>query len=361
MSSAEARPTVYFDEAGNTGPQLLDPEQPVFTLAAVDFVDQECEELLAIVRTPQAQEAKFTALRKSGAGRARLLKFIQSPLLTPARAKVAITHKPYMVMGKMVDIIVETIAHAQGIDLYKDGANLGLTNLHFLVTPVFCGPELFNAMLASFVAMIRERTPETKARFFDTVRALQAASSVEKFKSDMNLYLAAEPVIDDVLSGIDHNALDPAIPAFFYLCSAWGQQYQKPFDVVHDSSKPIAASKAMLESMMNGTEMPALIGYDRRKFEFPLRATGITFDDSKKQLGLQVADLLAGTVAYFAGRVANGKRDEFCDLLDKAGVERFNVQSIWPEMKVTPQTLGTSTQPDDTDANDVMTSFLQEK
>lgn len=88
MPATNATPVVYFDEAGNTGAQLLDPEQPVFTLASVDFTDEECEQLLAIVRTPQATDAKFTALRKSASGQARLLNFIRSPLLTPSRAKV---------------------------------------------------------------------------------------------------------------------------------------------------------------------------------------------------------------------------------------------------------------------------------
>jgi hypothetical protein len=361
MPISETTPIVYFDEAGNTGAQLLDPEQPVFILASVDFTGVECEQLLAIVRTPQAAEAKFTSLRKSAGGQAKLLKFIQSPLLEPTRAKVTITHKPYMVMGKMVDMIVETLAHEVGLDLYKDGANLGLTNMHFLVAPVFCGRERFDKMLASFVSMVRTPTPESKSHFFEAVRALQAASSVEKFKADLSLYLAAEPMIDEVLSGTDYNSLDPAIPAFFYLCSAWGMQYQRPFDVVHDSSKPIASSKALFENMMDSSATPKMIGYDRRKFEFPLRATGITFGDSKENPGLQVADLLAGTVAYFATRVANSKRDKFCDLLDAAGVERFNVQSIWPEMKVTPNDLGTATQPGETAATERMTTFLRNR
>jgi hypothetical protein len=266
-----------------------------------------------------------------------------------------------MVMGKMVDMIVETLAHHLDFDLYENGANLGLTNMHFHVAPVFCGREKFDEMLASFVAMVRKPSTESKSRYFDSVRALQAASSVEKFKSDLDLYLAAEPVIDEVLSGTDYNHLDPAIPGFFYLCSSWGMQYQKPFGVVHDSSKPIAASKELFEQMMDSSAEPQLIGYDRRKFEFPLRATGITFGDSKTRPGLQVADLLAGTVAYFAGRVAINKRDEFRDRLEEAGVERFNVQTIWPEMKVTPDDLGTAAQPGETAATEHMADYLGKK
>jgi hypothetical protein len=74
-------PNIFFDEAGNTGAALIDPAQPVFVLASVDLTQEESAELLAVVQTPQAQKAKFSALRKSAAGQRRLLDFLGSPLL----------------------------------------------------------------------------------------------------------------------------------------------------------------------------------------------------------------------------------------------------------------------------------------
>ncbi|WP_439845226.1 DUF3800 domain-containing protein [Aeromonas veronii] len=39
-------PTIFFDESGNTGSNLLDPDQPVFTLSSCIFSDKESEMLL---------------------------------------------------------------------------------------------------------------------------------------------------------------------------------------------------------------------------------------------------------------------------------------------------------------------------
>ncbi|WP_432706847.1 DUF3800 domain-containing protein [Klebsiella pneumoniae] len=34
-------PNIYFDESGNTGSNLLDPNQPVFSLASCSFSDND--------------------------------------------------------------------------------------------------------------------------------------------------------------------------------------------------------------------------------------------------------------------------------------------------------------------------------
>ena len=49
-------PTVFFDEAGNTGAALTDTAQPVFVLASTNLTNEEAEKLLALVRTAQARE-----------------------------------------------------------------------------------------------------------------------------------------------------------------------------------------------------------------------------------------------------------------------------------------------------------------
>lgn len=44
---------IYCDEAGNTGANLLDPEQPVFVLASNDFSAEEAGNLLLHVLVEQ--------------------------------------------------------------------------------------------------------------------------------------------------------------------------------------------------------------------------------------------------------------------------------------------------------------------
>lgn len=334
-------PEVHLDEAGNTGAALLDPQQPVFVLASADLTRDEAQELLGLVRTHQTQEAKFTALKKSDAGQRRLLELLSSPLLTPERIKISITHKRYMAICKAVDIIEETLAHRDGIDLYERGANIAIANLHYFVTPVFCGAARFQQFLSTFVAMIRSPSAVTKAGFFAAVRELYENCREPRHRSSFAPYLLAEHYIDDILKDVNYLALDPAIGSVFYQLSLWGTQFGRDFLAIHDQSKPIAAERDTLEAMMNPTAAPTLIGYDRRKFEFPLRARTLTFGDSRLHPQLQVVDLLAGATAHFANTRARGTDDRLADLLNHAGIERFTVQNVWPFPHVTPQALGT--------------------
>lgn len=332
---------VYFDEAGNTGAALLDANQPVFVLASADFTRAEADELLSLVRTPQTQEVKFTTLRRSPAGRRRVLEFLASPLLAPERVKVSVDHKRYMAMCKAVDIIEETLAFRDGLDLYERGANIAIANLHYYVTPVFCGEERFQQFLSSFVEMVRTPTEQTKAAFFAATRSLYEHCREPRHCASFAPYLVAERDIDNILEGVTYIALDPAIGSVFHHMSVWGTQLGEEFVAIHDESKPVWAERETLALMMDPDASPTLVGYDRRKFEFPLRARALSFANSRDLPQLQVVDLIAGAMSYFASAMARGASDDFSEELERAGIERFTIQAVWPAPHVTPQALGT--------------------
>lgn len=333
--------TVFFDEAGNTGAALADPEQPIFVLASTDIPDEEASAILAQLRNQQTREIKFTSIRKSDAGRRRLLDLIESGQIDPKRVKTMVTHKRFMIVTKFVDIIEESLAHAAGIDLYERGANLALSNLHYYVSPVFCGESRFNEFLASFVEMIRRKSNDSKSRFFRAARDMYEGCYHEEHKKSFVPYIYAENFIDDILDNVTYLSLDPAIPSFFLHCVEWGQLIPGQFDVIHDASKPMAAEKETLEALMDQSIQQATIGYDRRKFQFPLKATGISFADSLQHPSLQLADIIAGATNYWASALALGKHDEFAIALETAGIKSFAFNAIWPSQDVTPQALGT--------------------
>jgi hypothetical protein len=335
-------PIIYFDEAGNTGAALLDNQQPVFVVASVDYLDEECAELLPIVKSAQGAEAKFSSLRKSDRGCQRLLDFFKSPLHSEKRAKSVVILKQYMVVTKLVDIIEETLAHADGLDIYKRGANIATSNMHFYLSPLFCGRERYERFLSSFVEMIRTKSRFAISQFFECANDMYSNCSEKDYKSSFAPYLYAESFIDDILNGIDFLALDPAIPAFFLHCTEWGDQLNAEFIALHDNSKPLTAVRSTFEAMMDKTIPEARIGYDRRKFGLPLKARELRFGDSLNYPALQVADLFAGAIAYHASSIALGKTDKLSNQLGDVGIERFMFNAIWPTPKVTPEELGTS-------------------
>ena len=251
-------------------------------------------------------------------------------------------HKRYMIVTKLVDMIEETLMHDAGIDLYERGGNISLSNLRYHVSPVFCGKPRFESLLAGFVDMVRTQTPETKYRFFAAVRDAYDNCTDAQYKTSLSPYIHAEECIDDILDGIDFLALDPAIPSFFLHCIEWGKQLGGEFIAIHDASKPMAAQKTTFEAMMDKSITPALIGYDRRKFEFPLKAKKLQFADSKDHLAIQVADLFAEATAYSMSAFTRPDPDSFVHQLGEAGIGRFLFEALWPTKLISPEDLGTT-------------------
>lgn len=335
--------TIVFDESGNTGADLLNDQQKVFILASSNLTQEDADELLKIVHTPQAKEVKFVTLKKSDLGKKRIIEFIKQSIPFRERIKTTLYYKRYMVISKIVDIIIEPMALSDGIDLYKDGANLALSNLLFYCMDSLCGKKCSDEMYKSFVRMIRSKDQVSINTFYCFVRQALDVNIVTEFQSILATILDSESVINNLLDGIDANSLDPAIPSFFEHSANWGDTIGKNFNVLHDNSKPIFQNKETLELFMSKKIPYKKIGYDRRQFGFPLRSNGICFGESKNDTRLQIVDLIAGSSAFWANGIVNGNiRNKFWHEIDQLDVKQFAINALWPSSEVTPKGLGTN-------------------
>ena len=324
--------TITFDESGNTYSDLLNKDQPVFVLASCNHGEEEAENLLKkYIYTHQTIEAKFSKLKKNNAGQERIIKFLSETIKSPNKVKVMLYHKQYMVVTKIVDILIEELYHKDGIDLYKNGKNIFMSNVFFHCTPVCCGRERTLKMYQSFIDMIMEKNQTSISNFYYAAWQVYSASIDEQYQSILKPILATELIINNVLQGLNSNVLNPIIPCFFYLCDAWGRELNKDFDILHDESSPLSQEKETLEAFMSKGIPRELIGYDIRKFELPLRASGINFADSKKGYRLQVADLLAGSFAYWAKGLANNDiEDNFWKKLNELSLDKLIINNaVW--------------------------------
>ena len=352
-------PTIYCDEAGNSGANLLDQDQPCFVLASNDFSREEAEALLDHVRSPQGAEPKFSSLRKSGGGVAKLIRFLSDPRLANERVLVDVFHKRFMVTTKLVDLVAETVIHRMGGDLYERGANIAMSNMLHYCMPAFCGQENTDRFLAAFVELIRRRGNEQVDAFYEAGLRMVDACSSDSFMRD--LFPFAERGLLEVWFGdhLDSLALDPAIPALFGHIATWSARKTDRFHVVHDDSKPILASQATFESMLALTgEESHLIGYDRRKIRFPLRALTLAQADSTAHPQLQVADLCAGVINHFNRCWMTGEFDDLANATRDLGRIGWVFDGVVPSGDVTPEALGTD-EVGGTNAVEAMTHYLQ--
>lgn len=336
-------PVLYADEAGNTGPGLLDPAQPVFVYSINDLTTEEASDALATLGL-KAEEAHSTALFRRKGGFERLQRFFEHPCIKPERVANFVFHKPFMVVAKMIDVLYESVAHNDGFDIYKDGLNIALANMANFMIESFLSMEQRKRLLGGFVGMIRGRSESEVAYFYEGIDLLLGELPDDKKRFFDFLYpiIVSSSIIDEIMEGNDKYTLDPIVPAIFSLSHHWQAKYPDGFSVKADDSKTLAMKQDVLAIFMD----PALdgheVGYDRRKHAARLPIREITFCPSHTEPGIQVSDILAGVSMRYAATFAGIPLDEErTRQLETFAPNSFVIGTIWPSKDVTPDALGT--------------------
>lgn len=337
-------PEVAFDEAGNTGANLLDSAQPCFALASVHLSDQEASTILEPVMGRGASEAHFAALKRRQAGRQGILKVLASPLLTEKRAKIELTHKPYMVVTKLVDLLLEELFYREGINLSEKGGNIALANVLYYCIPVFCGKTQFLRLQQSFVDMVRSKSLSAISDFYAAVKEVGRKCRDSQLIPILYLLAATRGIVRNQLDRCSHTELDPATTSLLHLSGIWSDQFAQPFSIIHDRSKSIDFDKDLIEALMDPSGPNIRVGMDRRVAPLFIKATGVSLVDSQDSKQIQVADILAGATSYLFGGIAQGPagREFYQDLKESFRHDLISMSgSIWPTPEVTPAALGT--------------------
>lgn len=311
-------------------------------MAGVNFSDNEAEHLLTLVDSKSPKEVHFSKLKRRKSGQDAILRLLKDPLIAEGNVKLSVIHKPFMVTSKIVDILIEHMAYEEGIDLYKNGGNLALSNMLYFCLPSLCEPSLVQDMYRKFIEMIRQREGASIYAFYNAVLELRSNCTNGDFQRSIDLIGATVQYVDDALESVDRFALDPLIPALFVQYVEWGNDYPEGFDAIHDESKTLSENKEVFKDLMSKASEAMEVGYDRRKFELPLRGRSLSFATSHTHPQLQVADVMASAVSYWADGVFRGEEDDdFFVELDKLNLRKLIVSSIWPSADVTPEALGT--------------------
>src|SRR5579875_2811186 len=154
--------TLFMDECGYTGQDLLSTEQPIFTMASLQASEEDCQAIKrAFFATVQAGELKFSKLTRQYRQRETILAFVKHMCADQGRVKVSIAHKRFVLLAKLVDLLIEPAMANNGIDLYDKGGNIALTNMLYHVLPVLGGPDYFDNLLRSFQNLIGRQGRES--------------------------------------------------------------------------------------------------------------------------------------------------------------------------------------------------------
>jgi hypothetical protein len=334
-------------------------------LASCSFDPSQEQEAFAHLQVFKGPELKFSRLRKSPADQRAVLAFLNSSCITSATAAAIVFHKPYMVVTKYCDLVIEPSMREGGVDFYARGANIAATNLLATTMPVFLNPKSWSDFLALFVRVVRERTP---ALFEEWRRSAELIHSHLQH-TEPTLASSFAPLLlmhdaDQLFRTLSHDELDPLVPAYCSMAGYWGKSIAGLYELIADESKVLARQRDRLLALSDPNLKSVTIGYDRRKMDLPLQVADITAVDSTSHRQVQFADILAGAIASAAKARAKGPLQAGTfprQVFEACFAKRIIIDAVWPNHEVDPKDLGTDIKPgpDDVDAATYMAMALK--
>lgn len=301
------------DEAGYTGPDLLNEDQRYFTFGSVAVGDEEAWEIIngAVTRhNVKMPELKAPRLMKTARGRAVVSDIIDT---LEGRYATTIVHKLLALGGWVFEYIIEPVYQHRPELLYEK-------NLHRFVAMQgwlwFQDPDdRAVEALRQFQAYMRSRD-KTKAPLFFNQDWPPLGSGAEEHPFDLILRFAHgyqhiicpdNVRLEDELSEGGKWTLDLSASGLWSHMNRWGQT-GKMLQVRCDSSKPI---RSIVGKFTGDDDDPAVI---RARQMFGNQPVGFNLErpvelvDSRAHPSVQLADLVAGTLLFI---VARGAPDGF--------------------------------------------------
>ncbi len=335
---------IFFDESGFTGEDLMNYEQPVYTIASLALAEGKAQSLKKeFFPKIKSKELKHTKLRRKEKTQSMVIEFVKHILTeTPDRVKVRFNHKKFQLITKMADFLTETVYYNLGQDFYANGRNIAFCNVFFTCFPIFIGHEEFSHFLNVTSRMLRYRKLEDYNKFISVLKTHQA-SKLSTLIEETLLWDQQEGhqgIVD-----LPSKALDDTLSMELMLMHQWATSEHDDFYLVHDQSGTIAAHKNLWEILTSPSIPQTTVGFDRRTLNFPLRVKETRLEDSKSLAGLQLADVMAGAITALTNWHANSRpcnhyAESLAEFVDLDDQRIFS--GLWPSTAVTPEALDTN-------------------
>lgn len=330
---------LYFDEAGNTGTDLHNKDQPIAVLASTCLDDEVCASLIGPLLRQGQVEAKYSRLKGSNKGRQDLLRFFSSNLLTREVVKAEVADKRFSLVAHLVDKLIEPVFHAMGEDLTDGDGQMGYANMLYFAGPHMLPAGEWDHLLERLGETIHRPSAEAFEALKKTlVETVQYALKHKDTSEPLLGLLMAPAFVDQYIGGlVATTAFDPMPNIFASLVNYWMRQTPDSFEVIHDKSKPMKKAEDHLRELMTPLP-PQHIGHGDRIFELPLRISSLSFENSEDHPALQVADLVAGGVMDFFSAVTGYKElTPFHEALRETHLRDLIIDGVVPFKDLTPE------------------------
>ena len=260
------------------------------------------------------------------------LKYLQS---CQHRFKIFVVDKEFAAVAKVVDYLVESAAHKRGLDIYSNGYALKIANLLYYSLVAYETSAYRSALLSRFEGMMRHGSRIRYDDFFDYIERPVASRKLDRV---LDVIRATRHVLDaGQILGVGSDALDVSFTAALNLMAEWRKETDEDFNLVHDVSSPMVKETRLWEALTDKSVKPTTIGYGPKTMRFPIGVAKTSFEHSQSWVGLQLADVLADSVARSLTAHKRGETDRYVSLISETALNLPAFVSLpgtpedWPE------------------------------
>mgnify|MGYP003659214225 CR=1 FL=1 len=292
--------TVFCDDAGFTGDNLLNPDQPFFAYSAVAIEPDQATALVQELRDRfglKGQELKGSALY----GRSYSLELIAFlATMLGDRVSIALNHKLYSLCCKLFEYVYEPSIASNSRFFYERGTHFYVAMALFAYLST--GDAAADDVAKRFEAIMRRRAGQPQLYFDASLTAADASDAIDPI---IRFAIAQKDQAMQELDGLAGDdgrirwVLDLSLSSARSVLATVGERLGE-IDVVLDESKPLESFIDFLSVFVGFTETVYMeLGPRRRPMTFNLHRTP-RFGASKSEPGLQIADLFASFAALAA-------------------------------------------------------------
>lgn len=322
---------IYFDESGQTGSHLLDPEQPYFCVGSTDLEEGVASDILArCFPDRQGKELKSQRLLAQSRGRRQFLDFAKEMGRLPNRFCAAKLDKRFVVVSKMVDNLVEPILRAQGYDFYQDDYARRFANMTSFAFEHLLERSRADELLQLYNRFARKPDAETLG---DLHRGLASTSSDAPEVCGPFLSLMTEGTASFArFHNLEHfdDTNDIHVTAVVQCMAHWQDRPSDIFEVVHDGSKHFFERSERWGKITNPGLPPTVVTVGFKTLTLPIRVVSTSGERSHESASLQVCDLIAGFVSRSARPDPKGEFRPFVLEAVEAGLGELTLFPVGP-------------------------------
>ncbi|MBB5164124.1 DUF3800 domain-containing protein [Mycobacterium sp. AZCC_0083] len=296
------------DESGSDGENLIEGSSRVFAHGSTDLDAAAASQFIDGLRDTvkfKGPELKSTTLLQNAQRRAALLDTFATGGPLSDRVKFLVIDKWYMAAAKVIDLVVEEDAYANGDDIYSTGEAYRMAQTLMQEGRRAFGESRWQQLLGEFVSFVRRRqrvgAKTTETELLQTIDDLRLRNNRRSVTAIMQrLWQGRHHLADYGPDGpiTSMGTLEPIIPAIVSAAKAWHEVHRVPIEVVHDRYAALTPAAVKDILAVSTTTWPNMVA--------PPPIAALQQVDSRTDARVQVADLVAGVGAWAARGALDG-------------------------------------------------------